>query len=96
MSLPPFELKVIYEDGRGILRDVLTACTARGWSVTSLAAGGAAVSADLQVFLADNSGPRRLVGVALELSGSGLANAAATLAMVDGVVRVKRHDDEGD
>lgn len=88
--------RIIYEDGRGVLRDVLTACTERGWSVTSLAASGTAVSDDLQALLADNSGPRRLVGVALELSGSGAANAAVTLAMVDGVVRVKRHDDESD
>ncbi|MGH2719471.1 MAG: MgtC/SapB family protein [Actinomycetota bacterium] len=88
--------RVIYEDGRGILRDVLTVCTARGWSVTSLATGSAAVSADLQALLADDPGPRRLVGVALELSGSGTANAAATLALVDGVVRVERHADESD
>ncbi|MGH3833412.1 MAG: MgtC/SapB family protein [Pseudonocardiaceae bacterium] len=88
--------RIIYEDGRGVLRDVLAACTECGWSVTSLAAGSAAVSADLQALVADSPGPRRLVGVALELSGSGVVNAAATLAMVDGVVRVERHDDESD
>jgi putative Mg2+ transporter-C (MgtC) family protein len=88
--------RVIYEDGRGVLRDVLTACTERGWSVTALAASSAAVSDDLQALLAEDPAPRRLVGVALELSGSGAANAAVTLAMVDGVVRVKRHDDESD
>ncbi len=28
-----FSLRVVYEDGRGILRDVLTACTAQGFTI---------------------------------------------------------------
>ncbi|MGH3549739.1 MAG: hypothetical protein ACRDQU_16865 [Pseudonocardiaceae bacterium] len=88
--------RVVYQDGRGVLRDVLAACTERGWSVTSLAADSSAVSAHLQTLVADDPEPRRPVGVTLELSGSGAANAAATLAAVDGVVRVERHDDESE
>jgi putative Mg2+ transporter-C (MgtC) family protein len=89
-------LRVIYEDGRGVLRDVLAACTERGWSVTSLAADSAAVADDLQALVADDPRPRRLVGVALALSGPGATNAPAVLAAVDGVVRVERQEDEND
>ncbi|MGH3843594.1 MAG: hypothetical protein ACRDS0_19435 [Pseudonocardiaceae bacterium] len=50
----------------------------------------------LQALVTDDPQRTRLVGVMMELSGSGAANAAATLAAVDGIVRVERHDDEND
>lgn len=87
---------IIYEDGQGVLRDVLAACTAHGWSITSLVSDSAALSDDLQVLVADKPAPQRLVGVTLELLGSGAANAAVALAAVGGVVRVDRRDDESD
>lgn len=88
---------VVYEDGRGVLRDLLTACTARGWSITLLTAEGSTVPADAQALIrADDAAPRRLVTVTLELWGPGATNAAAALGAVVGVVRVEQRQDEGD
>jgi len=84
---------VIYEDGRGILRELLGACTAHGWSITSLVAESPAADA---LRGDDEPSPQRLVTLALELSGVGSTNAAATLGEIDGVVSVQRRDDEED
>jgi len=84
---------VIYEDGRGILRELLGACTAHGWSITSLVAESPAADA---LRGDDEPSPQRLVTLVLELSGVGSTNAAATLGEIDGVVSVQRRDDEED
>ncbi len=88
-------VSVIYEDGRGILRDLLSACTAHGWSITSLVAEGTAAENHARALLdADEPTPQRLVALTLHLSGAGSANAVATLGKIDGVVRVQRREDE--
>ncbi|MGN6522685.1 MAG: MgtC/SapB family protein [Actinomycetes bacterium] len=90
------DVTVTYEDGRGILRDLLAACTARGWVIRSMAvlrgheaAGGEAAAP---------SPGLDLVAVSLTLAGRGVESAVTTLGDVDGVVRVdrgEREDDEG-
>jgi putative Mg2+ transporter-C (MgtC) family protein len=87
---------VIYEDGRGVLRDLLATCTARGWSITSLTAGGGAVLDDAQALVeADNPELRRLVAVTLELAGPSATDAATALGVVAGVVHVEQRQDDG-
>ncbi|HEY9414643.1 MAG TPA: MgtC/SapB family protein [Pseudonocardia sp.] len=80
-----------YEDGRGVLRELLTSCTTHRWTVHSVA-----IISDRHGF--DPSGAqdgRDLVAVSLALSGPGVAAAAAVLGAVDGVVRVDDgHADE--
>ncbi|MFC7756571.1 MgtC/SapB family protein [Tsukamurella soli] len=77
---------VTYEDGRGVLRDLLEACSRRVWTVAALA-------------VVDGRGGRdgdepRLVTVTMTLFGRGVADAAAELASIAGVVRVDRGADE--
>lgn len=81
---------VTYQDGRGTLRDVLATCTARAWTINSLAIadGHSEIEA---------SGPlatQRLVSVGLTISGPGTVAAAGTLGCVAGVVRVDNGDDD--
>ncbi|NUP26285.1 MAG: MgtC/SapB family protein [Nocardia sp.] len=81
---------ITYEDGRGVLRDVLSACTDRGWAIDSMAVLG---------HRADAGGhlpPDRLVTVALRLRGTGTVDASAVLGVIDGVVRIDTGDDEND
>ncbi len=84
------DFTVVYEDGRGVLRTFLAACTAHGWNVTSLSAlGGRPVPAELT---ADHGSD--LVAVAVTLSGPGVAQAAGALGALEGVVRVDRGEVE--
>lgn len=87
---------VVYEDGRGVLRDLLAACTSRNWSITSLTTDGNAVPDDISALIAaDNPTPRKLVAVTLEISGPSSADAGCALGAVHGVVHVEqRRDDE--
>ncbi len=82
------DVTVTYEDGRGVLRDLLAACTARGWVIRSMT-----VLRGRQ----DPSGSpddRDLVAVSLTVAGRGVETAVATLGDVEGVVRVDRGDSE--
>jgi putative Mg2+ transporter-C (MgtC) family protein len=82
----PSALRVVYEDGRGILRQVLAACTSRDFKV-----------ADVNVDRAEGGphdgsagGP---VSVALEIHGPGaVAALAAELGEIEGVVSVAAGD----
>jgi putative Mg2+ transporter-C (MgtC) family protein len=76
---------VTYVDGRGVLRQLLSACTARAWSITSitLSAAPAPVAAR-----GATDGSPALVTVVLALVGADTGSAAGTLAGVDGVVTV--------
>jgi putative Mg2+ transporter-C (MgtC) family protein len=85
----PAGFTVIYEEHRGVLRDLLAVCTARGWSITSLTT--TAFPDD-----AHDPAPRRLVSITLELWGPGATNAAAALSAIAGVLHVERRQDEGD
>lgn len=80
---------ITYEDGRGVLRDLLAACTARAWSTTSMA-----IIAHQDTDRSD--GGTRLVTVGLTISGRGAVDAASTLAAVHGVVRVDVGENEDD
>jgi putative Mg2+ transporter-C (MgtC) family protein len=100
---------VTYEDGRGVLRDLLATCTAHSWVVRSLAfAGGVHYQVPQDDGPGDVEGsaepepsghhdePAQLVSVTLTLFGPGTTRAAAVLGPVTGVVRVDAGDDEED
>lgn len=76
---------VTYEDGRGVLRDLLAACTAHTWTVSALAVDSGRATAD---------GGDGIVSVGLTINGSGTPSAAGTLGCVPGVVRVDVGQDE--
>lgn len=80
----PSALRLIYEDGRGILRRVLAACTSRDFKV-----------ADVNVDRAEAGpgGHPGAVTVALEVHGGGsVAALAAELGEIDGVLSVAAGD----
>ncbi|OPX13365.1 MgtC/SapB transporter [Gordonia sp. i37] len=81
---------ITYEDGRGVLRDLLATCTAQSWTVDSLT-------------IADRHRPRAadgneipLVMITLRFHGRGADAATGTLAAIDGVVRVDHGDEDDD
>jgi putative Mg2+ transporter-C (MgtC) family protein len=76
----PSAVRVVYEDGRGILRRVLESCTSRDFKV-----------ADVNVDRDDEPGEH--VVVALEVHGRGsVADLAADLGEIDGVHAVAAGD----
>ncbi len=80
----PSALRLVYEDGRGILRRVLAACTSRDFKV-----------ADVNVDRAEggHEGHAGAVSVALEVHGPGsVAALAAELGEIDGVLSVAAGD----
>lgn len=81
------ELVCTYLDGRGVLRDVVAACTGQGWSLTRL---------DTVPARADRApGDRPLVEVELTLSGRGsTTDLTLRLAELDGVVGVRTAGDD--
>jgi putative Mg2+ transporter-C (MgtC) family protein len=90
-------VRIIYEDGRGVLRDILASCTARGWSITSLTAdGGTITDTALALMETDDPPPRRLVTVRLQLSGPRATDAASALSEIAGVVHIEQHQDDED
>jgi putative Mg2+ transporter-C (MgtC) family protein len=76
---------VTYRDGQGVLRDLLAACTAHGWTVGSM-----------EVLHHDAGGDPdgRLVTVGLSLRGHRVGEAASVLAPLSGVNRVEGIDDD--
>jgi putative Mg2+ transporter-C (MgtC) family protein len=78
----PSAVRVVYEDGRGILRRVLETCTSRAFKV-----------ADVSVDRGEGHGPGEEVAVSLEVHGSGsIAALAADLNEIEGVHRVHAGD----
>lgn len=78
----PSAVRVVYEDGRGILRRVLEACTSRDFKV-----------ADVNVERGEVHGPGTEVAVSLEIHGSGsVAALAADVGDIDGVHAVQAGD----
>jgi putative Mg2+ transporter-C (MgtC) family protein len=76
----PSAVRVVYEDGRGILRKVLETCTSRDFTV-----------ADVSVDRGED--PGRYVSVSLEVHGRGsVAALAADLNEIDGVHAVHAGD----
>jgi putative Mg2+ transporter-C (MgtC) family protein len=92
----PSPLQVTYEDGRGILRNVLVACTQHDFAVSRVrversgavdqgTADGAAGQGE--------AAERRVVTVAMEIQGTrSVAKLAAKLAEIDGVIGVSAGD----
>ncbi len=76
-------LHIVYENGRGVLREVLRICGQRKWQLTEL---------DADAHDIDDGE----VGVTMTLSGAKMLNAADVFAGVDGVIAVLRADDEPD
>jgi putative Mg2+ transporter-C (MgtC) family protein len=74
---------IIYENGRGVLREVLRISGQRNWQLTEL---------DADAHDIDDGEVR----VTMTLSGAKMGNATAIFADVDGVVAVLRADDEED
>ncbi|MCV7289645.1 MgtC/SapB family protein [Mycolicibacterium wolinskyi] len=79
-------MHVTYEEGRGVMRELLQACDRRQWQLTDLAtdAPGEPLGADGRS------------GVVLTLSGSGILNAPAVLAAIDGVTAIHQLDEDPD
>jgi putative Mg2+ transporter-C (MgtC) family protein len=76
-------LHIIYEDGRGVLRQVLRVCGQRNWHLFELDAD----PHDLD---------RGEVGVTMTLSGAKIATATQVFTEVEGVVAVLQAEDEPD
>jgi putative Mg2+ transporter-C (MgtC) family protein len=77
-------LHITYEDGRGVLRQLLEACSRRNWQLTELAADPAGEPL---------GAPPGHVGVQVTLAGSGILRAPMVLADIDGVSGVRQLDD---
>ncbi|MGH3561966.1 MAG: MgtC/SapB family protein [Mycobacterium sp.] len=74
-------LHVIYEDGRGVLRQLLQTCGHRSWQLIELEADARGIE-------------RGQVGVMMSLSGAKIIQAKQVLAGVDGVAAVLQAEDE--
>jgi putative Mg2+ transporter-C (MgtC) family protein len=78
-------MHVTYEEGRGVMSNLLQACDRRQWQLTDLSAD--AVGEHVR---AGNA------GVMLTLSGRGILTAPTVLAGIDGVTAIRQLDDESD
>jgi putative Mg2+ transporter-C (MgtC) family protein len=78
-------MHVTYEEGRGVMSNLLQACDRRQWQLTDLSADAAG-----EHVRAGNS------GVLLTLSGRGILTAPTVLAGIDGVTAIRQLDDESD
>jgi len=76
-------LHIIYQNGRGVLRQLLRICGQRNWQLAELDADAHDI----------DSGE---VGVTMTLSGANIANATQVFTEVDGVSAVLRAEDEPD
>jgi putative Mg2+ transporter-C (MgtC) family protein len=76
-------LHVIYETGRGVLRQLLHVCGQRKWQLIELVADPHDIERDQ-------------VGVTMTLSGTRITNVAQVLADIDGVSAVLPGEDEQD
>lgn len=85
------EIRIVYEDGRGLLREILVACTQARLRIDHVRIGEAAADHDPLA-------TRRLVAVEMQLSGrAGLAALYNRLAAIDGIRAIDANaDDEGD
>jgi putative Mg2+ transporter-C (MgtC) family protein len=79
----PSALRVVYEDGRGVLREVLTACAAAGFKVADIAIDRTP----------DGEDGVRTVGVRLEIHGRGpVVELAAKIEELPGTIAVTAGD----
>lgn len=87
-------IHVTYEAGRGVLRQLMTACTDHRWIVVALAADPPGIHEDLVDPLSPPTPGR--VAVNVTLSGPGVHQASNILGAVDGVTAVDRIDEESE
>ncbi|MHA3021166.1 MgtC/SapB family protein [Mycobacterium sp. BMJ-28] len=78
---------ITYEEGRGVMTQLLAACDRRQWQLTELAAdpGGKPLDA-----------PAHLAGVVLTLAGNGVMQAPMLLAGIGGVTSIRQLDEDPD
>jgi putative Mg2+ transporter-C (MgtC) family protein len=76
-------LQIIYENGRGVLREVLRMCGQRKWQLTEL---------DADAHDIDDGEVR----VTMTLSGAQIGKAPETFAAIDGVIAVLHAEDDVD
>jgi putative Mg2+ transporter-C (MgtC) family protein len=90
-------LRVTYEDGKGVLRHLLAACTEHAWTITDLAVEGSRSREEIDDFdaLAAEGSPRP-VSVVLGVSGDGVPQDLHSLAAVDGVLGIDHVEDENE
>src|SRR6202453_814318 len=90
----PSPLQVAYEDGRGILREVLVVCTQQDFAVSRVrVARESSVDSRDADGLAEEAATKRIVTVALEVQGTrSVAKLVARLAEINGVVSVSAGD----
>lgn len=79
-------LQITYQ-GNGVLRQVLEACNRRSWQLADLEAAAPGEPLDA---------PPGHLGVLVTLAGSGVANAAAILAQIDGVTGIRQLQEDPD
>lgn len=84
---------VTYEDGRGVLRQLLQACDQHSWHLTSLATDPPGGQATLGFLSPAAPGQ---VGVVMTLSGAKVLEATRVLADVDGVSRIEQLDNDSE
>jgi putative Mg2+ transporter-C (MgtC) family protein len=78
-----YGVRVVYEDGRGILREILSDTTGSGFAIASVSAAK----------LEHSVGDRAAVAVTLEVRGQPLVHALSTaLSEIDGVLEVTMTD----
>lgn len=85
-------LRVVYEDRHGVLRELLSRCTSRGWSVVGLSVDRMAETG-IGHLLAEEQSTGRQVVVSLALAGEGVSAAPAVLADTEGVYHIDRMED---
>lgn len=83
---------VTYADGRGILREVLAACSGRHWTIGSLSVerGRKPIGEE------EDWDDIAVVAVGITLSGLGLDRVVPVLGEIEGVVRIDRDDSDDD
>ncbi|WP_183320932.1 MgtC/SapB family protein [Flexivirga oryzae] len=83
---------ITYADGRGILREVLAACTSRRWVVGSLSVERGRKPIGEEEDWEDTA----VVAVWITLSGRGLDEAVPVLGEIEGVIRIDREESDDD
>ena len=85
-------LHVVYSDGHGVLRQVLTQCGRQSWTVTGLSADPPGVR-DVVTESLGGTDPSQ-VGVVLTLTGAGVRDAVRILGELSGVTSITVQDEE--
>jgi putative Mg2+ transporter-C (MgtC) family protein len=86
------QVHVIYQDGRGVLRELLGVCDVHRWHLTSLVQDHPSSPQSS----APNTALPDEVGITMTLSGLRVLEAGRVLAVVDGVTRIDQLHDDSD